>query len=456
MNIIICGAGQVGFNLAKYLCEDDHNITVIDIDEDLINDINERLEVRAICGHASHPEVLCRAGIEDAHMIIAVTQHDEVNIVACEVTNALFKGPIKIARIRSQAYLNNKWRSIFAYENISIDHIISPEIELADAIHRSLRVSGAFNVLPLSDGFLKMVAIRCTNDNPLVNTPIRYINSIIAEIDISVIGIVRESSKFIPHQEDIIMSGDDLYFIVSSSQVSLAMKAFGYGDDSWNKLVIFGGGQVGMRLAQEVERRGTSSVCLIEKDEERAQEIAELLEDTIVLNGDCLDSHILEEADVMGAGTVVAVTQDDKVNVLSSLLAKKIGAQTTLALVNNPSYGPLLNSLGVDGVIDPRSLTVSKILHHIRKGKIRNTHSIADGLGEIIEGQVSSISDLADTLALSYNVPGEILVAAIVRESQVIIPNATTMIKAEDRVIIISTKTSTTKVERLFANNFYV
>lgn len=454
MHIIICGAGQVGFNLAKYLSENEKHVTVIDINTDLINYINERLDVRAVCGHASYPEVLIKAGIEEADMLIAVTQHDEVNMIACEVTNALFKVPLKIARIRNQSYLQPKWQNLFSHTHLSIDYIISPEVELAQSISRSLTVPGAFHVAPLANGLVKMIGVRCTGDTPIINTPVSHVNALFTDLDITIIALIRDTVRFIPSAKDVILPGDELYFVVDATQVEAAMLAFGHKTTESRRLVILGGGNVGLRLAEEVsEKNRDFKTHIIEKRPERAQEIAEKLHNTIVLCGDSLESEILEEAGVASAETVVAVTQDDRVNVLSALLAKKMGAARSLILLNNPSYGPLLNSLGVDGVIDPRSLTVSRILQHIRQGKVKSVLSVAEGLGELIEGEVSPVSDLVGTPPWSYTIKGEILIVAIVRRGEVLIPHEGTLIAEHDHIIIMAAKEAIGKVEKLFSSS---
>ena len=254
MRIIICGAGQVGFNLARYLADQGNYVTVIDASTELIVRMNERLDVRAINGQASDPEVLAKAGMATADMVIAVTQSDEVNMITCEVAHALFQVQTKIARIRNQSYLDPKWRGLFMPGNINIDHIISPEVELARAISRSLHIIGAFSVIPLANDLMKIIGIRCTDKSPVVNTPISHINTLYPELDISIIGLVRNNVSYIPLPQDIFESGDDIYFVVNANKVSQAMQAFGYAQGTVRQLLILGGGNVGLPFGGKYSR----------------------------------------------------------------------------------------------------------------------------------------------------------------------------------------------------------
>lgn len=454
MKIVICGAGQVGYHLARYLSENDNHVTVIDNDREVIQRANDRLDVRAIYGYASYPEVLREAGIEEADLLIAVTQHDEINMIACEVTNALFPGPLKIARVRNQSYLHARWENLFSKSHISIDYIISPEIELARSISRSLMVPGAFTTVVLGDGLVKMVGVRCLPSMPIVNTPVDKISALLRDVDISIIAIAREQDRFIPGGKDIIKAGDEVYFLADAAKIDQVMTIFGYTSTESHRVLILGGGNVGFRLAQDIHQLPKDfDVSIIERDPKRAHKIAEDLKESIVLCGDSLDADLLQEAEVHTADTVVAVTQDDRVNVLSALLSKKMGARRSLILLNNPSYGPLLSSLGVDGIINPRSLTVSRILNYIRCGQVKGVTSVAENLGALVEGYVNSVSDLVGTLAVEHNVKRKILIAAIVRREQILIPNTKTLIEEGDRLLVMGTISHLKSIESLFSSS---
>lgn len=451
MKIIICGAGQVGFNLARYLANR-HHVTVIDNSPELIAKLNDRLDVKAICGYASHPEVLERAGASSTDLLIAVTHSDEVNMVTCEIAHALFQVKTKIARIRNQSYLHPSWANLFEKGNLSIDMVISPEAEVARALSRSLMVPGAFDIIPLSFGLVKVIGVRCMTDTPIINTPISYITSLFPELDMTVISMSRNGEKFIPVAGDIMRAGDEIYFVVDSSKVEKAMIAFGFEESSARNLLILGGGNIGLSLAELIEKNHTGSRAhLIEVNEKRAEGIAQKLSHTVVLCGDALDNEILLEAGAESADTVVAVTADDRVNILAALLVKRHGAKRTLSLINNTSYVPLVTSLGVDAVITPRVVTVSSILQNIRSSRVNSIYSLGEGFGEIIEAEVSGASSLVGMAVRDLNVDRELIVGAIVRDQKVIIPSAHTTIQLEDKVIMMIASRMISKVEKLLS-----
>lgn len=452
MRVIICGAGQVGFNLARYLSERNNHVTVIDSSADLINKLNDRLDVKAICGFASHPEVLESAGAASADMLIAVTYSDEVNMIACEIAHALFKVPTKISRIRNQDYLDPKWSRLFSKEHLSIDVVISPEIEVAKAISQSLSIPGAFDLISLANGRVNIVAVRCTQDTPVINTPISHVTSLYPNLDLTVIGIVREESNFLPQPQDILQVGDAVYFAVAQEQIPLAMNAFGIEYQAAHKLLILGGGNIGLSLAQEIELSHPGiHIEIIEKNPIRAETIASTLKKTIVLCGDALDSELLQEASVSTTKTVVALTEDDRVNTLASLLAKRLGAKRALALINNTSHAPLVTSLGVDAIISPRKVTVSKILQYVRRGRIRSVHSLGENFGEIIEAEAVQSSSLIGLTVQTLNSDKEIIIAAIIRNNEVIIPLPSTVIQLDDLIIIMVANRAISKIEKLFS-----
>jgi trk system potassium uptake protein TrkA len=436
-NVLICGAGQVGFNLAKYLANNGYNVTVIDHNPDLIHEINERLDVKAVLGHASFPEVLQAAGADSTDMLIAVTQTDEVNMIACEVAYSLFHIQKRIARVRSQSYLNPSWSSLFAAEKISIDFAISPEVEVAQALTRGLSFPGAFDVVPFADGRLLLVGVHTTEETPVVNTPISHIGSLFPDIDLSVVGINHEGRTYIPSDKDIIMAGDDIYFIVPQEQIKASLLAFGYQKSDSRRLLILGGGNIGLCLAQQIETHYPQlRMCIVEKKPERAELIAQTLTSSTIICGDALESEILLEAGVENSDTVFAVTEDDRVNTLASLLSKRLGAKKVLSLVNKTSFGPLVTSLGVDAVISPRVVTVSKILQYIRRGQMLAVHSLGEDFGEVIEVN-ASMTNLVGQSVADINKLNHLMVAGILREEEVIIPTSNTFIKNEDRVVLM-------------------
>ena len=453
MRVIICGAGQVGFNLARYLSQHDNHVTVIDKSMELINQINDRLDVRAICGFASHPDILEKAEAGSAEMLIAVTQSDEVNIVACETAGSLFHVPKKVARIRAQAYLHPKWAHLYSPERLNIDLVISPEVEVARAISRSLTVPGAFDMISLSEGKIKIVGVRCTSDTLVNNTPIDLIANLSPHIDINVVGLIRGDQSFLPIDEDVLQIGDEVYFAVAEENIIEAMRMFGHEANESRRLLILGGGNIGLCLAQEIEKYHPNVRAeIIEKDAGRAEFIAGQLNNTIVLCGDALDREVLYEASVDSAETVVAVTEDERVNTLASLLAKRLGATRALTLINNTFHAPLVTSLGVDAVISPKKVTVSRILQNIRRGRIRSVHSLGETFGEIIEAEAQESSGLVGSLVSDINCPREIIVAAIIRDNVVLMPQPLTSIRSKDRVILMINPSAIAKIEKLFSS----
>lgn len=452
MRVIICGAGTVGFSLARYLSTHDNHVTVIDSSHELIGRLNDHLDVKAILGHASHREILQKAGADQAEMLIAVTASDEVNMIACKIAHTFFQIPTKIARIRAPSYLNASGSLLFDYDQMPVDVVISPETEVAHAISRSLTVPGAFDSIPLADGRVNIIGVRCTDNTPIANTPIRHIQNLFQDLDISIIAIIRDERKFIPLESDLLLPQDQIFFAVDARTISDAMAAFGFEAKERRRLVILGGGSIGLRLAQEIEQDHPNVQAeIIERNKERAEFIAEHLSRTVVLCGDALDSDVLKESRIMDAETVVSVTDDDRVNGLAAVLAKRLGATRSLCLLNNVTHNTLFTSLGIDGLINPQKITISRILNHIRMGRIRSIHSMGDDFGEIIEAQAIESSGLVGTLVHDLNVPGEIIIAALVRDNTVIIPSATTTIAHDDRVILMAHPGAINTVEKMFS-----
>ncbi|MCC7272772.1 MAG: Trk system potassium transporter TrkA, partial [Alphaproteobacteria bacterium] len=452
MKVVICGAGQVGTSIARYLATEGNSVTVIDQSAELIQRLSDMLDVRGLVGHASHPGVLAEAGAADADMLIAVTYADEVNMIACEVAHALFDVPTKIARIRAQAYLQPAWRKLFARDRLPIDVVISPEIEVAHAITRRLDVPGAFDVLSLAGGLVRVVGVRCVAGCPVVNTPLGQIGGLFPNLDIVIVGLVRDGKSVVPEADETIRAGDEVYFVADARHVQRAMLAFGHGEPQGRRVVIVGGGNIGLYLSQEIhESHPEVAVTVIELDKQRAADICQRAGHVVVLNGDGLDNEILDEANVRTAETFIAVTDDDEVNVLSSILAKRLGAQRVVTLINKPSYEPLVTNLGIDVVVNPRTITVSNILQHVRRGRIRAVHSLREGFGEIIEAEAMETSVLVGRPLREVDLPKGIVIGAIVRGRTVIIPNGSVVVKAEDRIVLMAAPGAVRKVEKMFA-----
>ncbi|MDG2243765.1 MAG: Trk system potassium transporter TrkA [Rhodospirillaceae bacterium] len=452
MKVVICGAGVVGSNIARYLATETNDVTVVDQSPELIQQLSESLDVTGLVGHASQPDVLERAGIEDADMIIAVTFTDEVNMIACQVAHSLFGVPTKIARIRSQSYLQPKWAKMFTRDHLPIDVVISPEIEIARAVTRRLEVPGATEVIPLSDDKVRLIGVRVTEETPLINTPLRQLTSLFPEMQIIIVGIKRGDTSIVPHAEDEMYPGDDVYFVIASDQCERAMAAFGHEEPETRRAVIFGGGNIGLFLAQELERvHSEISVKIIELNRQRAKVVSAELKNAVVINGNILEPDILYESGVDKSETVIAVTEDDETNILASLLAKKCGAQRAITLVNKSTYNPLMGPLGVDVVVNPRSITVSQILSHVRRGRVHAAYSVQENFGELIEADAMETSILVDKPLKEVDLPSGARVGAIIRDGQVIVPRPQTVIQGGDRIILFAATEAVRKVEKLFS-----
>ena len=452
MKVIICGAGQVGSSIARYLASEGNDVTIIDQSPELIRRISDTVDVQGIVGHASHPDVLERGGAEDANMIIAVTYADEVNMVACQVAHSLFDVPTKIARIRQQNYLQPIWADLFLRDHMPIDVIISPEIEVARAVTRRLRVPGAFEMIPLVGDKVRLLGVRCEEDCPVVHTPLRQLTQLFPDLNIVITGLTRDGRPIVPTADDRMLPGDEVYFVVDTEQVSRAMAAFGHEEPEARRLLICGGGNVGLFLAEEIERDYSwVNAKIIEVNEQRAGLVASRLNRTVVIKGDVLDPEILEEAGVAETETVVAVTNDDETNILASLLAKRYGCQRAITLINKGSYESLTPSLGIDVVVSPSNITVSTILQHVRRGRIHSVHTLREGFGELIEAEALATSPLVGKPLKDVKLPPGVLIGALVRDDKVISPRGSTVIQAKDRVVLFSSSEAIRKVEKLFS-----
>ncbi|WP_417461692.1 Trk system potassium transporter TrkA [Kordiimonas sp.] len=451
MKVIVCGAGQVGFNIAKHLADQHNDVTVIDRSPELIRKISESLDIQALVGHASDPSMLEKAGAADAELLIAVTWSDEVNMVACQVAHSLFSVPTKVARIRNQTYLKPMWGDLFSRENMAIDVIISPELEVAQALHRRLQVPGAFNMVPFVDGKVRLIGLVLDENCPVVDTPLRQLTELFPNLQTTVVSVVRSNKIFVPRSDDQLQAGDAIYIAVDATTTERAMAVFGHEEKAAQRLVIVGGGNIGLFLATLLEQNARTNVKIIEFDKERAALIAEKLKHTVVINGDALDREILQEANISQADTIVSVANDDEVNILSSLLAKQQGCPRAITLMNNPIYGSLVGSLGIDVALDPRETTVSSIVRHIRRGRIRDLYSIFEGKAEIIEAEVIEGSLVAGKAIGALRLHGDVKFGMIVRDEEALVPHADTVLQGGDRVVILALSEAVKKIEQLFS-----
>ncbi len=452
MKVIVCGAGQVGSSIARHLANENNDVTVIDINPELIRRVHETIDVQTIVGHASQPDIIEKSGGNDAEMIISVTRDDEVNMVSCQVAHSIFNIPTKIARIRSQSYLAPQWQDLFSRDNMPIDVIISPEIEIAKAVTNRLHVPGATDMMSFADDLVKVVSLKIDDNCPIINTPLRELTELFPDLLIRIFALVRNDEVITANSEEQLLINDEVFFAVESSQINRAMTAFGHEEKEARKIVVIGGGNIGLFLSAELNQDDQNiSLKIIEKDRSRAEFVAENLPNIVVINGDSLEKEILTEANVSNAETVIAVTNNDQVNILSSLLSKREGAGRVMALLNNSMYDSLMQSLGIDAVVNPRAITVSSILQHIRRGRIRAVHTIRDGSAEILEAEVLETSPLVGKAIKDISLPNGIIFGAIVREKKVIIPRSETSVMINDKIILFAKKGMIKKVEKLFA-----
>ncbi len=458
MNIIICGAGRVGFTIAKQLSEQGHSITVIDTSSEDIQKIDDALDVKAIVGKATYPTILEKANAAETDMIIAVTRNDEINMVICQIAFSIFNIPKKIARIRSQDYLNPKFTTVYNKENLPIDVIISPELEIAKSIQRKLEAPGALDSVPFAGNKIRLLEILINDGCSLINIKLNDLTKKYPNLDANVIGIIRDDKFLIPKKEDEIRKNDKIYVIINSSQTAETLEAFGHTEKVSKKILIVGGGNIGFNLAKNIEETlDAARVKIVEKDKERAEFLASELNNTIVINGNGLDEEVLAEANLEEAETVLALTNDDEDNLMVSVLVEKfakdekeIEDKRTMALVNKPNYSLLQDSLKIDDLIDPRMNTVSSILKHVHKGTIETAYTIMNGEYEVIEAEIIETSELINKELKNSNLPEEVRIGAVLRGDKIIIPRSDFVFLKEDKVVFLANKDSISVVENIF------
>ena len=452
MNIIICGAGKVGFSISKQLSAQGHSVTVIDQSSELIQKINEAQDVKGIVGTATFPSVLEKAGAEDADMIIAVTKSDETNMVICQVAYSIFKVAKKIARIRTQEFLNAKFNKLFGEANLPIDVIISPEMEVARSLQRRLEAPGALDNVPFANNKITVLEINVDKSCPLVNTELTELTKKFPNLNANILGVIREGKFVILKKKDKLKVDDKAFVVISASQIDLTLSAFGHEEKMSKKILIIGGGNIGYNLAKNLENDYEGiRVKIIEKNKERAEFIANELNNTIVINGDGLEEDVLKEANIQEVETILSLTNDDEDNIMLSVLAEKNNPnKKTIALVNKQNYSLLQSSLKIDDLVDPRLTTVSTILKHVHKGTIETVYTLLDGEYEFIEAEVLETSELISKSIKESNLPKEIRIGAVVRKDKVLIPKSDFKFQKKDLVVFLCKREHLQKIESLF------
>jgi len=452
MNIIICGAGRVGFTIAKLLSEQNHSITIIDQSSDDIQKINETLDVKAIVGKATSPAILEKANISEANMIIAVTRIDEINMLICQIAYSLFKIPKKIARIRAKEYLDPKFSQLFNKENLPIDFVISPEIEIAKSIYRKLESPGSSDNVPFADNNIRLLEILVDERCPINNIKLNELTKKFPKLNANILGVVRDEKFIFLKKNDVMKKNDKAYVVINALQIQETLEAFGHNDPISNKILLIGGGNIGYNLAKYIEASPNNTrLKIIEKNKERAEFLASDLSNTIVINGDGLDEEVLKEANLEETETVIALTNDDEDNLMVGVLVEKFSKnKRTMVLTTKPNYSLLQSSLNIDDLIDPRMNTVSSILKHVHKGTIESAYSILNGEYEVIEAEIIETSDLVNKELKNADLPDEIKIGAVLRDKKVIIPRSSYVFKKNDIIVFIAKKDQIPLVENIF------
>jgi trk system potassium uptake protein len=450
MKVIICGAGQVGWQIARQLAGEANDVSIVDNNPALVRRATDTLEVQGVIGFASHPDVLEQAGAREADMIIAATHSDEVNMVTCQVAHSVFNVTRKIARLRAQSYLDPKFAGLFQRDHLPIEVVINPEREVSLAALRRVAAPSTFDIQDFIDGRVRLAGIALDEDCPVLNTPLRQLTELFFTLRAIVVGVRRGARLFAPEPGDQLYAGDHIYLIADSADLARTLDIFGKKQSPLERIVVIGAGNVGLAVARAFEeRREKVRVRVIERDRTRAEAAAEALERTIVLHGDGLDSDLLIEAGIDKADVVLALTDDDKVNLLASVRAKAMGCKLAIALINDPSLAGLMDDLGIDAHINPRATTVSSILRHVRHGRVRSIYTIGDGEAEVIEAQVLETSPMAGRAIRDVDFPEGALVGAVLKKGELVKPISTTQLETGDIVVIFALKKDVPEVERL-------
>ncbi|WP_372840065.1 Trk system potassium transporter TrkA [Phaeovulum sp.] len=450
MKVIICGAGQVGWQIARHLSGERNDVTVVDVNPELVRRATDTLDVQGVVGFASYPDVLERAGARDCDLIIAATHSDEVNMVTCQVAHSVFGITRKIARLRAQSYMASLYADLYRRDHLPIDVIISPEREVAEAALQRLSAPSTFDTESFMDGKAQLLGIALGEDCPVLNTSLRQLTDLFSTLRAIVVGVRRKGRLFAPDPGDQLFAGDQIYVFSHIDDVNRTLDIFGKSTKKQERIVIVGGGNVGLAVAQALESR-TERVRakVIEVSRARAELAADALNRTIVLNGDGLSLELLDEAEVARADAILAVTDDDKTNILVAVRAKQIGCPMAITLVNDPTIVPLLSALDIDAYINPRATTVSSILRHIRHGRVRAIYSIGDAEAEVIEAQVLSTSPLTGRFIREIEFPEGVLVGALMKRGAVLKPVGDMRVEEGDVIALFALAKDVPEVERL-------
>lgn len=450
MKIIILGAGQVGTTVTETLAGEANDITVVDSDSEKLDQLKDRLDIRTVFGNASSPNILQQAGAEDADMLIALTSSDETNMIACQVAYTLFHTPHKISRVRSPDYLARG--KLFGRKAIPVDEIISPHEEVTNHISRLIKNPGTLQVLDFADGKVQLAGVRAIQGGPLVGHKIRALRDHLPSVDTRVAAIYRKGTAIVPEADTLIQEHDEVFFIAAKKDIRQVMSTLRKIDKPYKSIVIVGGGNIGARLAHDLE--SGCQVKLLERDGNRCRALAEQLNETIVLHGDASNKELLLEENIDSADVFCALTNNDEINIMSSMLAKRLGANKVMTLINNPAYVDLVQGGDIDIAISPQQITVSRLLRHVRRGDIVRVHSLRRGAAEAIEIIARGDSQSSRVVGRSLDqipLPEGTTIGALVRDKEVLIAHHDVVVHSNDHIILfLPDKSKVREVERLF------
>jgi trk system potassium uptake protein TrkA len=451
MKVLILGAGQVGRTAAQHLArEPDNEVTVVDSNEDVLRELQSRVDVRTVAGNASFPVILEAAGIADTDMLVALTSSDEVNMIACEIAHALYRTPTKIARIRAPEYTAHG--KLFSEGMLSVDVWINPEQLVTEYIERLIRNPGALHVVDFADGRVRLVGMLARRGGLLVGQQLRTLKDHMPNADARIAAIYRDGRFVEPEGETVVQEGDEIFFVAARDHIQRMMNEITRAEDRVRKVIIAGGGNIGFRLAKLLEKN--YQVKLIERNADRARRVSERLENTIVLGGDAQDEELLIEENIDGTDVFAAVTNSEEANVLSAMLAKRLGARKVLALVNRPTYGELMENRSVDIAVSPQTVTIGSLLAHVRKGDVVRVHSLRRGSAEALETVVHGTEEKSRVVGRRIGeiaMPNGAAIVSLVRGDKVLIAHHDTLIETEDHVIVfLSDRRQIDAVQRLF------
>jgi trk system potassium uptake protein TrkA len=451
MKILILGAGQVGRTAAQHLSREEANeVTVVDLNEDTLRELQDRLDVRTVAGNAAFPTVLEAAGAAEADIIVALTSSDEVNMLACEVAFTLFRTPTKIARIRAAEYTDRA--ALFGADALSVDVCINPEQLVTEYVQRLIFFPGTLQVLEFADGKVRLIGVRVRESGLLAGRSLSELPRQLPEVQVRVVAIYRDGRSVAPDGATAIAAGDEVFFLAAREDIRRIMSTLRHGEDPARRIVIAGGGNIGYRLAKTLEKH--NQIKVIERDARRARRLSEQLDNAIVLHGDAADEQLLIEENIDSADVFAAVTNSEEANILSAMLAKRLGAHKVIALINKPSYTELVESGPIDIAISPQTITIGSLLAHVRRGDVVRVHALRRGAAEAIEAIVHGderSSRVVGRAVGDVELPEGASIGAVVRGDEVIMAHHDTLIRADDHVILfLADRRHLEAVERLF------